>query len=219
MTDYSGWHFSDNTERLRYGDGRKIEVGIKHTVECQPVLCEVGLHASERVLDALRYAPGTILWRVTLSGTIVRSDDKACATERTYHQRLDATDILRTFARRCALDVIHMWNAPAVVREFLETGKGELRAAAWASRSVEAAAWSADSTAAWSARNSAWSAASANDAASKATHAANAAWSAARAFDETAEAARWTTIWAYQNKILTEMIEDVLTWGEEVHDR
>jgi hypothetical protein len=35
--------------------------------------------------------------------------------------------LLREFARWCALQVIHMWNAPDVVREYLETGNEELR--------------------------------------------------------------------------------------------
>jgi hypothetical protein len=38
--------------------------------------------------------------------------------------------------------VIDKWNAPAVVREYLETGNEDLRAAAW---SAESAAWSAES--------------------------------------------------------------------------
>jgi hypothetical protein len=49
--------------------------------------------------------------------------------------------LLREFARWCALQVIHLWNAPDVVREYLETGNEELRAAA---RAVAgAAAWDA----------------------------------------------------------------------------
>ena len=66
-----GWHFTDETECLRYGDGRKIKVGITHKVNCEPILCQAGLHTSKTVLDALQYAPGNILFRVRLSGKIV----------------------------------------------------------------------------------------------------------------------------------------------------
>jgi hypothetical protein len=81
----------------------------------------------------------------------------------------DATETLRVFARACALDVLDKWDAPAVVREYLETGNEDLRVAA------EAAARSAAESAADSAR-SAWPA----------------AWSAARS----AESAAWSAAWS-----------------------
>jgi hypothetical protein len=37
----------------------------------------------------------------------------------------------RLFTRQCALDVIDLWDAPAVVRQYLETGDESLRASAW----------------------------------------------------------------------------------------
>ncbi len=36
------------------------------------------------------------------------------------------------FARWCALQVVHLWGAPKVVKEFLETGDKRLRDAEWA---------------------------------------------------------------------------------------
>lgn len=39
------WYFSAEDCKLRYNDGRLIEVGITHKVDCLPVLCERGLHA------------------------------------------------------------------------------------------------------------------------------------------------------------------------------
>ena len=44
---------------------------------------------------------------------------------------------IRRFARQCALDVIHLWNAPPIVKRYLKTGNEKLRDAAWA------AAWAA----------------------------------------------------------------------------
>ena len=94
--------------------------------------------------------------------------------------RFDATEPLRSFARQCALDVIHLWDAPAVVRQYLETGDESLRdAARYAAR---AAAWDAARDAAWdAARDAAWAAAW--DAARAAAW--DAAWDAARASQKT----------------------------------
>ena len=151
MTDtWLGWYFSDETETLRNGDGRQILVGITHEVDCKPELCVRGLHASASVLDALEYSHGTILWRVSLSGVIKHGDDKSCATKRTYNARIDATDLLRTFARKCALGVIQLWNAPQIVRDYLETGNEELR---------DSARSAAQDSALAAARSAAWSAA------------------------------------------------------------
>ena len=156
------WYFSAEDRRLRHRDGRLIEAGVTHEVDCDPVLCKRGLHASVRPLDALEYAPGPILWRVELGGEIDKGDDKLCATERTYLWGFDATAMLREFARKCALDVIHLWNAPEVVKTYLTTGDESLwdaardvardaaRDAAWAAAgaAARAAAWAAAGAAA-----------------------------------------------------------------------
>ena len=123
--------------------------GTTHTVDGEIVPCKNGLHSSERPIDALRYARNGIVWRTRSSGTIVRGDDQIAASERAYLARLDATAILRDFARKCALDVIHLWDAPDVVRRFLETGDESLRDAA------RDAAWDARD-AAWDAMDAAW---------------------------------------------------------------
>lgn len=49
--------------------------------------------------------------------------------------------LLREFAWWCALQVIDMWQAPDIVKEYLETGNEELRDAAWAA--ARDAAWAA----------------------------------------------------------------------------
>src|SRR5690606_19611648 len=132
---------------------------------------------------ALGYAPGPILWRVELGGTIVTGDDKVCATERTYLWGVDASECLREFARKCALDVIHLWDAPELVVRYLKTGDESIRAAA--RPAAWDAAWAAARAAAWDA--AAWAAARATaraaawDAAKEAARAAarDAAWDAA----------------------------------------
>ena len=170
-----GWHFAPEDRRLRYGDDREVKAGAVFTVDCSPVLCELGLHASRSPLDALKYAPGPIVSRVVLRGEIVHGDDKMVATEREHLWVADATDTLRHFARLCALDVIHLWDAPPIVVEYLRTGADGKQDAAWAA--AEAAARDATRDAAWAAAGAAAGAA-ARDATRDATR--DAAWDAAR---------------------------------------
>src|SRR5690606_14687195 len=124
------WHFVNKTLR----DGRPVPKDgewLKH--EGEVVICETGLHASVRVLDALQYAPGSTICRVTCRGIVTKHDDKFVCTERRIDWRIEnADDVLRAFARKAALSVIHLWDAPDVVRQYLETGNENLRAAAWA---------------------------------------------------------------------------------------
>jgi hypothetical protein len=193
MTDTKkvmAWHFVGDTLR----DGRPVPPDgewLEHDGDL--VLCESGLHASEHPFDALRYAPGLILCRVELGGRITRGNDKLVAEHRRIVARLDATDLLRQFARSCALDVIHLWDAPDVVRQFLTTGDESIRAAAEAaSWATEAAAEAAEAEAAAA---SAAAAAAASAAASAAAAAAEAAsWAASGAASWAASGAAWA--WA-----------------------
>jgi hypothetical protein len=131
------WHFVDKTLR----DGRPIPAdGVTVKYEGPIALYKSGLHASARILDALAYAPGITVCRVELSGEVVENFDKLAASERTILWRMDATDVLNAFARRCALDVIHLWDAPEIVRTYLETGDETLRVAARTAARVRTAA-------------------------------------------------------------------------------
>jgi len=80
------WHFAtlnnDGKPILGYGDGREIVVGETLTVDCEPLLCEAGLHASEHAIDALYYAPSFILCRVEVGGVIKRDRDELVGTSR-----------------------------------------------------------------------------------------------------------------------------------------
>ena len=147
------WFSKKNT--LPHGDGRRIKVGRTHKVDPDLLhICHYGLHASAKPLDALKYAPGNVLWGVKLGGRIIEQTDKACASERTYLWRMDATDVLRRFARKCALDVIDLWDAPDVAVQYLKTGDEGLRAAAWDAARAARAAWDA-ARAAWDAARAA----------------------------------------------------------------
>ena len=183
-----GWWFSREAE-LPNGDGRAVIVGETLTVDAAKVVpCKYGLHASPLALDALQYAPGSLLWRVELGGRIVSHGDpidKYAASERKIIAGgIDVSPMLREFARWCALQVIDLWDAPPIVKEYLQTGDEHMRAAAaaWAAAwdaaraAAGAAAWDAARAAAWAAaRAAAWAAAGA--AARAAARAA--AWAAA----------------------------------------
>ncbi len=58
--------------------------------------------------------------------------------------KMDCEEVLRLFARQCALEVVSLWDAPDVVRRYLETGEESLRnaarCAAWSVASRPAAA-------------------------------------------------------------------------------
>ena len=70
------FYFSTRERKLRYGDDRAVEVGTTHTVEGTPKCCSFGLHASKKLIDAIMYAPGPILYLVELSGDFDEREDK-----------------------------------------------------------------------------------------------------------------------------------------------
>ena len=156
------YYFASKDRCLGYGDNRLIKEGVTHTVEPPLDLCKRGLHASRRVIDALLHAPGPTICIVEMGGEIIHGDGRSCATERTYLEVFDGGDLLYKFARRCALDVIDLRDAPYLVKEYLETGDADLRTdartAAWDSDwgSAMHAAWYAASEIVW---NGAWYAA------------------------------------------------------------
>jgi hypothetical protein len=210
------WHFLKSDRKLAYPPHTPVFTGQRLTVDPDRMELRVyGLHASERALDALKYAPGPIVCRVRLGGRILTGEDKLCASERTVIAMADATGTLRAFARACALDVIDNWNAPAVVREYLETGNEDLRIAAWSAASAaesaaESVARSVARSAA-SARSAAWSAAGAAAAAEASE---SAAWSAARSVAWLAAESAWSAARSVaeskQNKQFEAMLFDLL---------
>ncbi len=185
MSTILAWHFVGNTLR----GGRPVPADGELLTEKKAILCAIGLHASVDAFDALQYAPGNILCRVKLGGKIVHGDAQVVATERTIVARIDATELMRSFARKQALKVKHLWDMPAVVEQYLLTGDESLRAAANASAyasadAAEAAAYAAAHASADAAYASAYAAAHASADASEAAadaaaYAANAAVTAA----------------------------------------
>jgi len=178
MKSVTGYWFAPKDKKLTNGDGRRIRVGITHKVKGEIIPCHHGLHLSKRPFDALSYAPGPIIYKVKGTGIIIPHRgsllladpvDKYVCSERTYTAGgYDCTELLRRFSRMCALDVIHLWDAPYIVKQYLKTGDNRLRVAARAAakaaaRDAARAAASAATRAAASADvwDAVWAAASA----------------------------------------------------------
>jgi hypothetical protein len=213
------WHFLRDDQKLSYPPHTLVEVGQKLTVDPPLSLCNWGLHASKKAIDALNYAPGAIACRVKLSGEILEDDDKVCATERTVLKMIDATNILHEFACWCAEQALlqereagrepdpRSWAAIEAKRKWLrgEITDNELadaRDAAWD------AAWAATRSAAWdAARAAAWDAA--RDAARATARAAawDIAWTVTR---DAAMDAVWKAAWEAARAVHNTQLEKML---------
>ena len=170
------WHFVGATLR----DGQPIPAEgewLEH--KGRMVMCESGLHFSRLPHQALEYAPGATLCLVEIGGEVIeeKDGDKGICSRRKIIARMDATDLLRFYARMQAVKALEYWDTepPEVVCDYLMTGDESIRDAA------RAAAWDAARDAAWAAaRDAAWAAARA------------AAWDAA--WDAAMDAA-WDAAW------------------------
>jgi hypothetical protein len=144
MKQVEAWHFS--VGRLGFDrKGTLVVPGLtlgddrREIYPCKKSGCARGLSASRQPLDALCYAPyadpytgSLVVSRVELRGRIIDNGDKLTASWRRHVWCAPCDDTLHAFARACALDVVHLWDCPAIVMEYLQTGKEELRVAAWA---------------------------------------------------------------------------------------
>lgn len=203
------FYFSTNEKKLRYNDGRSIVVGETHSVDGEIDLCKKGLHASERLIDALPYASGNILYLVECSGDIdATGDDKFCSRHRKYLAEFDATKVLQEFSRKVTLINVELIKPYCseddykIILYFLETGNNAADAAAadvvWSSIATRAA-WAADAVtqATYTVTHAAWSTRAAYATAYAATHAAGADWHANK---------------DVQNDLLTSMIKEATGW-------
>jgi hypothetical protein len=121
------WHFVNS--KLRNGDSVPPD-GKWLKYNGPLVMCESGLHGSLEPFDALQYAPGNTLCYVEVRGEMLEQSDKLCCRERKIIARFDAAEMLRYFARMQALSVIHLWEPPDVVLNYLMTGEENIRTAA-----------------------------------------------------------------------------------------
>ena len=184
-----GWHFLPEDGRTRYSH-QPVRVGGVLKIDGPLVICDRGLHASARALDALKYAPGLIVCLVELRGERIDDSDKSCAMQRKCLAKIDATKTLHLFACWCARRALlaerhagrepdkRSWDAIRVKRRWLSgrASDAELSAAGRAAGLAAAARWSAAwvtaegvAAARWAAR---WAAAAARWAAAEAAGAA-----------------------------------------------
>lgn len=126
--EFNGYHFTSDTLR----DGRTVPaIGETLVHDGDIEICSTGLHFSRTAWQAFQYAPGNILHRVMCEGIADEHEgDKAVCRKRTIVASIDVESLLREFGRKCALDVINLWDAPQVVIDYLNTGDENLRAAA-----------------------------------------------------------------------------------------
>jgi hypothetical protein len=173
------WHFISSDRKLRYDSQElTVEPGYIYGVPDGPlIMCERGVHASRKPLDALGYAPGPVVCRVRCWGEIREDGDKLVCRNRQVLWLADAERALHEFAVWCVRST-PLKNGKTVwdllsdprsrravkVKESWLAGKatdGDLSAAGSAALSAArsaagSAAGSAALSAAWSA---AWSAA------------------------------------------------------------
>lgn len=153
-----GWHFLKEDRRLGYEDGRLVEAGKTYRAKGKLLLCENGMHASARILDALQYAPGAICCRVELVGRVVEDKDKAVGRARRVIAMVDATKTLHGFACLCAEDALRLVDSPdprsiAAIQAKRDWLAGKISDAELAA--ARAAAWAAVRDAAWDATRAA----------------------------------------------------------------
>ena len=108
------WHFLREDGKLNYIDVEPPPDGetLVHSGEVE--LCSSGLHASKNLWDALSYAPGPVLCRVRMGGTVKNGDDKLVASERTILWRLDAPTMNR---------LLRLWGCWCVRNTKLNDGR------------------------------------------------------------------------------------------------
>lgn len=216
METIKAFYFATEDRKLRYGDEREIVVGETHSVDGEIKVCRNGLHASEKLLDALMHAPGCILYLVELSGhTDSSSHDKLAARNRKYLAEFNVTEVLKEFARKQALINIEKIKPYCseekynLIVKFLETSYDDAHARARARSAAAAVAYAVVCVASRAAADAAYYATAARATASRARAASRAA---ARARHSSRSLKTLEQVEDEQNEMLTEMIRDATGW-------
>jgi hypothetical protein len=176
------WHFIRDDSTIKTSSMKrplKVHQGqiLRHRGPLE--LCRKGLHASIKPLDALEYAPGTMICRVECSGDVIYGEDKLVCSRRKVLWAKDASRPLHEFAIWCAsralekigdpdprslraVEVKKLWLDGEATNEELDDAGHAARCAAWdsardaAQKAAWHAAWRAASEAA---KDAAWAAA------------------------------------------------------------
>src|SRR3990167_3742405 len=85
---------------------------------------ESGLHASRNPFDALQYAPGDTLCLVEIADIVEDEADNLLCRKRKIIVRMDATEMLRYFARMQAVSCLAQWKyePDQIILDWLMTG-------------------------------------------------------------------------------------------------
>jgi len=94
------WHFLAADRRMAH-ENEIVKPGYIYTCDGDLRLCESGLHASVRAIDAICYAPGPTVCRVRCSGEIIHGDDKLVSRNREVLWMENASSVLRLIAAEC----------------------------------------------------------------------------------------------------------------------
>lgn len=139
------WHF---TNGMKLRDGRPLVVGKTYEHVGSIRICESGLHASIRAIDALDYAPGATISRVELYGIETTQRDKIVCRSRRVIACADASKTILLWSAECALTALltadatdqRLFDAIEVVFEYCRTGTWTSEMTAARAAAV-AAAW------------------------------------------------------------------------------
>jgi hypothetical protein len=114
------WHFIRNDFKTGTG-GHDVITDVVYQVDTPIYCCISGLHGSSDIIDALAYAPGSILCRTLHWGKIDQLEGKLASTYRQVIWMVDTKDLLRSFAVMITREVVVM-HAPqllTVIEPFL----------------------------------------------------------------------------------------------------
>lgn len=135
-----GWHFVEPDLRLRFS-GEPLELGNVYSARGTTRLCDNGMHASGRLLDALKYANSTHACYVEIRGDLKVGDDKFCGRYRWVlgHGELDL--VLHRLAVKAADMAISAADLKIdALTDALEAKRGWIERRVSANRLAEAAA-------------------------------------------------------------------------------
>lgn len=115
MKTVRAYHFLREDMAAGYGTEPAWTVGETRSLKGGSIIpCRRGYHASPTPFDAIRYAPGSMLCLVELSGKTIFEDgspvDKFAARHRTLIAAKDVSRELRLFAADCAEHVLHLFE-------------------------------------------------------------------------------------------------------------
>jgi hypothetical protein len=126
-----GWWLSKDN---RTDDNKKVGLGITHSLSEHDHIetCKKGYHSCYTILDALKYAYGSVLWEVASFGDVDNLDiDKIASRNRSYVRGgIDIANILRKFVREITYlgySSIAPYDKDKVIENFLLTGEERYR--------------------------------------------------------------------------------------------